>query len=115
MKQKICLLGFVFLLSFVAVNAQTFYYYGGQKVELTVDRSCVYVLATDELVNSSELRGLFERFNVEQDSSGSTRELVKLRFKSAPVARDYSNFVTSLKGNKHITYVFPFFERAGVR
>ena len=42
MKKKIKLLGILFLLSLVSLNAQTFYYYKGEKINLTVDRNCIH-------------------------------------------------------------------------
>ena len=106
MKKKIKLLGILFLLSLVSLNAQTFYYYKGEKINLTVDRNYVYILADEHFIDSS-----FQKFNMEFANGKQVQDMVKLKFKSVPEMQEYSKTIELLKQNQQVKHVFPFFER----
>ena len=103
MKKKINLLSVLFLLSLVSLNAQTSYYYKGEKINLTVDRNYVYILADEHFIDSS-----FQRFNMEFANANQKQGMVKLKFKSVPAIQEYSKTVELLKQNQQIKHVFPF-------
>ena len=112
MKKKLLnLLGILFFLSFVSLNAQTFYYYKGEKINLTVDRNYVYIIADDEFTKSSSANQSTLNFNLEFDDNKPAKGLVKLRLKSVSEMSEYLKLVESLRQNEQIKHVFPFFER----
>ncbi len=111
MKKKVNLLCLLFFLSFVNLHAQMSYYYKGQKVNLTLNRNYVHVIADDELLKSFDSNQLLQKFNIEQINNKQTQGIIKLKFKSTPVMQEYSEAVEFLKENKQVKYVLPFFER----
>ena len=111
MNKKINLLGLLFFLSFASLKAQMSYYYQGEQVKLTVNRSFVHIIADEDLIKSSSSNQLFQRFNIELDDSNQVQNMVKLKLKSVPEMQEYSKIVEVLKQNEQIKYVFPFFER----
>jgi|GEM_PF-1024335 len=111
MKKKVDLLGLLFFLSFVSLNAQMSYFYKGEKIPLTVDRNYVHVIADENFIKSSNSTQLFRSFNLEQSDSKPVEGLVKLRSKSKLSVSEYSEMIKSLKQNEQIKHVFPFFER----
>jgi len=113
MKNKINLLCVLFFLFFVSSNAQVpyFYYYKGKKINLTVDRNYVHIIADDEFMKSSSSSQLFKKFNIELNNSKRVQDMVKLKFKSIPDMQEYSKFIESLKENGQVKHVLPFFER----
>ena len=114
MGKKINLLSFLFFLSFASLNAQMSYYYKGEKIKLTVDRNFVHIIADEDFIKSSSLKQLFQRFDIELDSSSRVRDMVKLRLNSMPETQEYSKIVEALKQSGQIKYVFPFLERGNV-
>jgi len=113
--KKITNLFFLFLLVFVNSNSQTsyFYYYKGQKVNITVDREYLNIIADNEFLHSSNSNKLFQELNIKQDDSLSIQGIVKLKFKTKPDQTEYSEAVNILKQNEYIKYILPFFERKG--
>jgi len=111
MKKKLNLLGLLFFLLFLNLNAQMLYYYRGKKIPLTVDRNYVHIIAVDEFIRSSSTDELFQNLNLELDDRKPVQGLVKLRLKSEPDILEYSKLVELLKQNEQIKHVFPFFER----
>jgi len=99
---------FVFL-SCMSLHAQISYYYKGEKIPLTVDRSYVNVIADEDFIKSSRSNQLFQSFNLERDESVPVQEMVKLKFKTAPEMTEYTRVVESLRKNENIKKVFPFF------
>jgi len=93
-------------------NAQTeFYYFRGQQIPLTVDRSRVHIIINDEGNESQDL--LFQNFGVEVDNSRQTQGMAKLKFQFEPTIQEYSEIVSFLRQSQEIRHVFPFFERVG--
>ena len=74
MKKKISLLCVLFLV-LVSLNAQTYYYYKGQKINLTVNRDYVNIIADDEFIKSASSDRLFQQFNMEQDNSKQIKNM----------------------------------------
>ena len=72
MVKKVKLLSVVFFLSFFVAQAQSpySYYYKGQKIDLTVDKTVVYVIADTALLQSSNSSQLFEPLLSEPRFSG---------------------------------------------
>ena len=118
------------LLSFGSIQAQTShsYYYRGQKIDLTVDKNHVHIIAEEEFLQSARANQLFDKFHlVEQDSPKVPKDpsvsgdptvltvppvpsLTKLKFQSEPSLSDYTRIVDSLTQNPKVKKVFPFFE-----
>jgi len=111
MKKKTNLLGLLFFLSIVSLNAQMSYYYKGKKVNLIVDRNYIHIIADEKFIKSSNSRQLFQKFNMEQDDNEPIHGMIKLRFKSTTTMQEYSKITESLKENRQIKHVLPFFER----
>jgi len=111
MNKKINLLGLLFFLSFLSLHAQMSYYYRGEKIQLTINRNYIHIIADNEFIKSSSANELFQRLNLELDGSKSVQDLVKLRLNSKPDMLEYSKLVELLKQNEQIKHVFPFFGR----
>ena len=103
---------FIFL-SCVSLHAQMSYYLKGEKIPLTVDRNFVNVIADEDFLKSSSSSQLFQSFNLERDERTPVQGIVKLKLKSAPEIKEYSEIVEMLQKNENIKQVFPFFEREG--
>jgi len=112
MKRKLNLLCVLFFLLFTSLNAQTsFYYYKGEKINLTVDRSYLHIIADKEFIESPSFKLLLEELKMKMDDSEPIQEMVKLRFQFYPTVEEYTIVFKSLKENKIIQYVLPYFER----
>ena len=111
MNKKINLLGLLFFLSFLSLHAQMSYYYRGEKIQLTINRNYIHIIADNEFIKSSSANELFQRLNLELDGSKSVQDLVKLRLNSKSDMLEYSKLVELLKQNEQIKHVFPFFGR----
>lgn len=83
----------------IIANAQSqYYYYKGQKINLTVDRNYVNVIADRELLNSSATIQMLQQFNLELYNKEQIQDgMVKLKFKSTPDLQEYSRAMESLK------------------
>jgi hypothetical protein len=96
----------------VAVEAKTraaeskathYYWYNGEKIELTASMSQMNVIMADD-ASSKSLSG---RFEIEQNS-----DLVNLKSKSTLTTKEeYDRMVSALKQDGQIRHVLPFFER----
>ena len=95
----------------MSLNAQTFYYHKGEKINLTVDKNYIHIIADDEFIKSSNINQLVQNFNLEFDNSKPIQGLVKLRLKSESEMPEYLKLIESLRQNEQIKHVFPFFER----
>ena len=84
MKNRFLILIFLAFLSLLSVNAQMSYYYQGKKVNLTVDRNFVHVLADEEFTNFANL-GLERVYRNDREIQG----MIKLNFKSSPELSEY--------------------------
>jgi len=114
MKKQIKFTGLVFFLSFASLHAQMSYYYEGKKINLTVDRNYVYIIAEENFFNSESTNQMLQSLNLESEENKMVDGMTKLKFKSAPEMKEYTKRVEILKQNEQIKYVFPFFERAGI-
>lgn len=114
MKNIINLLCIIFLFS-VNLNAQTshFYYYKGQKIDLTVNKEYVHIIADKDFLQSSNSSRLFGELGLEQDKKREVQGLIKLKFRSKSDVREYSKTVDLLKQNRNVKHILPFYERNG--
>ena len=113
MKKKTNMLGFLLCISTMSLQAQMFYYFQGQKIELTVARNLVNVIIDENVARSSDVNQLFQQFGMEQDEINPIRGMMRLDFGLRLNEQEYSELVASLKQNEAIKHVFPFFERPG--
>jgi hypothetical protein len=109
MSKKIKFFG-MFLLFFVASYAQTppSYYYRGQKMELTVDRTVLHLIADSTFLQSYNSIVLFETLGMER--LNQSKDFVKLKFNSDLTLSDDKTKVDSLRKHPQIHYILPFFE-----
>ena len=113
MLKKTNILGLLLCISIISLQAQLFYYYQGQKIELTVDRNVVNVMFDENIVRSSNTNQMFQRFGVVQDELSPNQTMTKLNFGRTLTEREYSELTESLKQSEEVKHVFPFFERPG--
>jgi len=113
MKKKVFLLTMLFSLSLSSLNAQTFYYYRGEKINLIVDRNYVHIIADEDFFRHSSSNQQFQLHHLQRDDSRPIQGMVKVRLNSVAEMSEYSKAVESLRKNEQIRYVFPFFERKG--
>ena len=110
MKNKIKLLSIAFFLS-LSVQAQMSYYYKGEKISLTVNKTNVYLIADEEFIGSSRANRLFESLNIERSNGNSAQSMVKLTLRAASDEQEYASVVETLRQDAQIKHVLPFFER----
>ena len=113
MAKKINIFGILLCISVVSLQAQMFYYFQGQRIELTVDRTVVNVIVNENIARSSRANQLFQQFGIEQDDSSPVQGIMKLNFGFEPSEQAYSELVEALKQIEEVKHVFPFFERRG--
>jgi hypothetical protein len=88
------------------LNAQDmFYYYNGEKVNLTLDRNTVNII-TDDVVMSSTI---MQSMEVAYTDSAYSPTFTKVKFAAPLTTSQYSDIVNVLKQNSHIKKVCPFF------
>ena len=92
---------------------QMSYYYRGEKINITVDRGCVNVIADEDFMQSSVANKTLQKFNLERDERNPIQGMTKLKFITTPDVMEFKNAIAALKQNEQIKYVFPFFENAG--
>lgn len=109
MKIKLSIL-FVFI-SF-SINAQQMsYYYHGEKIDLTVDRTCVNVISEEIAQKSSILGFLAQHFTIPNNIGNGHNNITKLVFNTMPSESEYAKTLNDLKQNFQIQNIYPFFER----
>jgi serine protease len=114
MKNKIYITILIFLFSILALNAQSnyYYYYKGQKVYLTLDKTLLNISAGENLQKSSVTPLNFKDFNLEIDNSNSQlQKNAKLEFQSIPSDIEFLQKINSLKQNVNINNVSLYFKR----
>ncbi len=113
MKKGIVFLVLLFFLS-ARGNAQNWYYhYNGEKINLTVDRSCLKVVTHSHFQLPSILSINNKNFGVEMISNEDqleSQKITKLTFASALNETEYSNMVKILKEDPNVIRVSPYFE-----
>jgi hypothetical protein len=59
-------------------------YYNGKKIDLTVDKNYVYIIADEQFIKSSESTQMFRKLNIEQTNGGHIQNMTKLKFSVMP-------------------------------
>ena len=103
-------------MSVVTIKAEDFYYYfKGERIDLTLDRSCLNIIVDQKAEKAQTLQSLQSAFSqLIPDKSQDVRlkpSMQKLRFKTLPNGTDYEHAISELKKNEQIKHVFPFFKK----
>jgi len=78
MKKQIKFTGLVFFLTFASLQAQMSYYYGGKKINLTVDRNYVYIIADEIFYKSASTNQMLQSLNLESEENKTDEGMTKL-------------------------------------
>ena len=109
MKAKLFVL---LMLATFSLNAQQmFYYYHGEKINLTVDKSRVNIIADNGFQKSLDSNFISQYFVFQRNENEASQKIVQLQFKTTPTSSEYATILDTLKQNLQVKYVFPFFER----
>jgi subtilisin family serine protease len=102
----------VFAIFGVSAQNNYFYYYKGEKVQLTVDKNFLNIIVNEGFNTSAVTRLGFEEFKLEMDRSGKQTQLLgRLKFKSTPSDAEFNEKVNALRQIKNIKHVAPYFSR----
>jgi len=107
MKKNI--LFFVLLFVTALLNAQSFYYYNGQQIELTVDKSRVNIITDDNSTISSAV--ISQNIGISFTDSILSTTIRKISFGVMPSENQYNTVVNDLRQNQIVKKVVPYFVR----
>lgn len=98
---------------FFGVSAQEhYYYYKGEKVQLTPDRNYLNIIVSSGFNTSAAIRLGFEDFKLVKDNSNTQKQFFgKLKFKSAPSDEEYNKAVAALRQLDRVKHVAPYYVR----
>ena len=100
----------------VGVQAQSpySYYYQGQKINLTVNKSYLNLIADGGFLQSSQAVSLFELLQLEREtplpSASAVSTILKFKFQQELSSSAYDSIVAVLQQHPQIKKVLPFFE-----
>lgn len=118
MKNKLHIYIFILLISVLRLNAQNdpYYYYKGQKIYLTVDKTFVNI-STEENAQKSAITTLnVKDFNFGYDKSNSRGEkTAKLEFQKVPTDLEFQQKIKALKENPSINTVSLYYKRENAK
>jgi subtilisin family serine protease len=108
--KRIILLYLLFL-PFLIVAQNSYYYYKGNKVNLTENQEYLNIIIDGDTLNlSSNLK----KFKLEKTKDKQSGKVIKVKFSFKPDKSEYTKAIDSLKKeNKHIKLILPYFERNG--
>ena len=108
-------ISFLFLLTFLCVNAQSnyYYYYNGEKVYLTLDKSRLNII-TNNNFSTIETSGLgFKNYTTKADEALANNKIGKLEFTFEPNFIDFYQKLNTLKNKSNIKSIGLYFKRDG--
>lgn len=118
MKNKLLISFCVFLISILELTAQErpYYYYKGEKVYLTVDKTFVNI-STEQNVQKSAIKNLkIKEFDFSIDKSKNREEkTAKLEFESEPTDLEFEQRIKSLKENPSVNSVSLYYKRGDAK
>ena len=96
----------------IYAQSNYYYYYKGQKVYLTLDKTFLNI-STEENIQKSSITTLnFKDFNLEIDNSNiKTQKTAKLEFQNIPTDLEFLQKINSLKENPNINNVSLYYKR----
>ncbi len=111
MKSKLFASIVFFFVGIILVNAQSdYYYYQGEKVLLTLDRSQIFVTVNGNFQKSEIDNKYFEDFNIEEEKTTLKKDkFVTLKFKEVPINQNFLSEIDKLKNTANIKNVSKFF------
>jgi subtilisin family serine protease len=108
--KKIEILSILLLCVNIQIYAQSpYYYYKGQKVDLTVDKSCLNIIANDNISQISKTQ--LQTIDIEIDDTISVRKIAKVKFTTTLSEEEYVEKINTLKQTANIKHVMPYFKR----
>ena len=113
MKNKLFTSIVLFFAGIILVNAQSdYYYYQGEKILLTLDRSQIFVIVNENFQKSEIDNKYFEDFNIEEEKTTLKKDkFVTLKFKEVPINQNFLSEIDKLKNTTNIKNVSKFFKR----
>jgi subtilisin family serine protease len=112
MKKRIVQIVIVLIIATFSLSAQqTYYYYQGCKINLTVDSTYLNIIADSELQKSLDSSSISRNLEIERDSGLKNQQMLRLKFKTVLNEQEYLNAINTLKENLQVKYIFPYFKR----
>ena len=119
MKNKIYISILIFLFSISAIYAQSnyYYYYKGQKVYLTLDKTNITLSTFEDFQKTSVSTLSLKDFNIElENTGGQSNKFAKVEFQNTPNDIEYFQKLSLLNSNPKIIKAQPnFFNPFGVK
>ncbi|PIF30396.1 putative secreted protein (Por secretion system target) [Flavobacterium sp. 9] len=117
MKKELLLTIFIVLFSISGMYGQNnpYYYYKGEKVYLTVDKSTVNI-STEENVQKSSITALdVKDFDLATDKNAKGQKSARLEFKNVPTDEEFQKKIKSLKENPAVKNVSLYYKRENAK
>lgn len=113
MKIKIYISLLLIMFGSLGLKGQTdYYYYNGQKVYLTLDKSQLNITTTENFQKGTISSLKVKEFSLEADKTEKQiQNIARIEFQSTLTDLEFSQAVNTLKGNKEIKNVAPYFKR----
>lgn len=112
MKNKIYISIFICFFSIFSINAQSnyYYYYKGQKIYLTLDKSNITLNTLEDFQKSSVSTLNLKDFNIQaENTTGQIKKYASVEFQSMPTDIEYFQKIGALNDNPKIIKAQPNF------